>query len=76
MQLYIGFDPKSDSSVNHTVKKLEPCLDEVNKWMSDNYLKLNTSKTEIMVMSSKHHLQNTPIQHVTLVKTSWPLVPR
>ena len=30
MQLYIGFDPKSESSVNHTVKKSEPCLDEVN----------------------------------------------
>ena len=65
MQLYIGFDPKSEGSVNHTVKKLESCLDEVKKWMSDNYLKLNTSKTEIMFMSSRQHLQNTPIEHVT-----------
>ena len=33
--------------------------------MLDNYLKLNTSKTEIMVMSPRQHLQNTPIEHVT-----------
>ena len=31
MQLYIGFDPKSEGGVNHTVKKLESCLDEINK---------------------------------------------
>ena len=64
MQLYIGFDPKSDRSVNHTVKKLEPCLDKVNKWMLDNYMKLN--KTGVMVITSRHHLQNTPIEHMTL----------
>ena len=32
--------------------------------MSNNYLKLNGSKTEIMVSSSRHHLVRKPIEHL------------
>ena len=44
--------------------KVESCLQNVKSWMSDNYLKLNTSKTEVLVVSSSQHLKKSPIKHL------------
>ena len=33
---------------------MSACVNDVTKWMSDNCLKCNGSKTEVMVISSRH----------------------
>ena len=34
-------------------EKLEQCIGEVRQWMKDNFLKLNDSKTEFLVLNSR-----------------------
>ena len=37
-----------------TINAVESCVAEVNMWMESNMLKLNQSKTEVMLFSSTH----------------------
>ena len=39
-----------------TVADLQDCLDSVKHWMDENRLKMNSSKTEIIVFGSRHQL--------------------
>ena len=55
MQIYIEFSPKDKNGLQTALSKLEHCICEVKKWMNDNKLKFNDSKTEFMVLSSPHN---------------------
>ena len=48
-QLYIKFD-LSDSSI--AVDKVNLCISDIKTWMIKNMLKINDSKTEILVLTS------------------------
>ena len=48
-QLYISVEPNNPPALN----SLTVCLSAVNKWMSDNFLKLNEEKTEILLIGPK-----------------------
>ncbi|KAL9972361.1 hypothetical protein ACROYT_G018646 [Oculina patagonica] len=52
-QLYISF--KTDCCVDLEEAKLrvERCVEEIDRWMCNNLLKLNQDKTELVVISSK-----------------------
>ena len=52
-QLYIAFDPLDHENALSTI---ESCIAEIREWMRQNCLKLNDTKTEFMVMGSKHQL--------------------
>ena len=52
-QLYIAFKPSSDLSKSDGIKKLEGCIEDIRKWMTDNLLKLNDDKTELLVITSR-----------------------
>ena len=52
-QLYIAFKPSCPSSKSDGIKKLEGCIGEIRKWMSENMLKLNEDKTEVLVITSR-----------------------
>ena len=41
---------------SEALKKL--CLQDVRLWLASNYLKLNDSKTEFMILGSAHNLRN------------------
>jgi hypothetical protein len=56
-QLYIGFDV--DESEPSKVR-LEACIVKIRAWMSANMLKLNDSKTEYLLIGSKHTLKKVP----------------
>ena len=41
------------SKENAILKQIQACVTEIQAWMSENYLKLNESKTEIIILSRK-----------------------
>ena len=48
-QLYLSVKP---DEVTH-LSKMEACLLDIKEWMSQNFLLLNSDKTEIMVVGPK-----------------------
>ncbi|XP_072023001.1 uncharacterized protein [Amphiura filiformis] len=58
VQLYIEFDPKIPGDAAVAAFKLQACIAELKIWMSTNKLQLNKSKTEFMVLASKHNLKD------------------
>ena len=49
-QLYIDFDEKN---LNKIEEKIQSCLQHIRWWMQQNHLKLNASKTEVLVLNNK-----------------------
>ena len=52
-QLYIAFKPKDLMSRDAAITKIEACAQDIRAWMSNNFLKLNESKTEFIIITSK-----------------------
>jgi len=52
-QLHITVSPVSQMSADNAVTRLEGCLTDIHCWMSQNMLKLNSDKTEIVVIGTK-----------------------
>jgi exonuclease III len=50
-QLYIAFDHKDPSSISKAVETLEACVDDIRIWMIKNRLKMNDSKTEMIIFA-------------------------
>ena len=49
------FKPYAESELS-TVKDLQDCLSSVKDWMDENQLKMNSSKTEIIIFGSRQQL--------------------
>ena len=49
-QIYLSFNRHNSQS---SLEKLEHCIQEVRQWMKENFLKLNDSKTEFLVLNSR-----------------------
>ncbi len=58
-QIYLSMKPGPETT-DQAVIKIQNCIREVGQWMASNFLKLNDSKTEVMVFGAKHKLQ--PLQ--------------
>ena len=50
-QLYVEFNHKDPNSIMAAVESLESCVEDVMIWMLRNRLKMNDSKTEMMVFA-------------------------
>ena len=48
-QLFIPVEPRDSAQI----QKVESCLAAVKSWMSQNFLQLNTGKTELIIIGSK-----------------------
>ena len=53
-QLYIKFDPKSQSSLQESIACVEKCAMDIKIWMSKKMLKLNDDKTEVLSITSPY----------------------
>ena len=62
-QLYFYAEPHSVSSL---VDAVSYCIDEIDKWMSSNRLKLNADKTQFIWLGSSFNLGKVDIQSVNL----------
>ena len=52
-QLYITFKTDFDDDACLAKLRVEHCVEEIDRWMISNKLKLNDDKTELIVFSSK-----------------------
>ena len=50
---YIAFDIKDNSDTITAIEKIQECLADVKRWMLDNKLKLNASKTKVVLFSPR-----------------------
>ena len=53
-QLYLSFDSLSGERQASAVHSIEACASEIDEWMRLNKLKLNSDKSELLVISSKY----------------------
>jgi hypothetical protein len=56
-QLYLSFKM---SEQGDAYTKMEECIDDIRSWMSQNFLCLNDSKTEVIYIGSKYSLKKEP----------------
>jgi hypothetical protein len=52
-QLYVSCDP---DNIESATACMEACIEEIRQWMHENHLKLNDSKTEFLIIGTKHQL--------------------
>ena len=56
-QLYISFHPNRATQFSDVRDRTNRCLAEIKAWMVSNFMKLNESKTELMVIGKSHVLK-------------------
>jgi hypothetical protein len=55
-QLYLAFQPGNSSSELHAKTTMEGCIEDVRRWMAENRLFMNDSKTEFMIIGTPQQL--------------------
>lgn len=65
-QLYLSFRPNDISSQDHAIAALEACISDVRSWLIYNRLLINDSKTEFLVVGSRHQLSKIAIDSITV----------
>ena len=53
-KLYLSFETSSPEDLSTCTSALEDCVKDIDLWMLNNKLKLNSGKTEIIVFSSSY----------------------
>jgi hypothetical protein len=62
-QLFLIFPPSESAS---SITRMQDCIQDVRVWMEQNFLKLNDSKTEFLVISSHHN--TSALKHVNSIR--------
>ena len=57
-QLYISFHPNRPSELADVKDRINSCLAEIKSWMFRNFMKLNESKTELLVLGKPKILRD------------------
>jgi len=70
-QLYMRTTPTSPASLSRST--LTTCLEEIEKWMKLNFLQLNSSKTEAILVGIPHQLHSSTITCITFSGQNIPL---
>ena len=70
IQLYMPLsNPSIPGYVAADCVRLEHCLADMNRWMSTNFLKLNSDKTNIMVFGTKSRIQRVLLPTINVAGT-------
>ena len=56
-QLYLSFQPNSEVNQVEAVNVMERCIASIGNWMKLDKLKLNSDKTEIILIGTKPQLK-------------------
>jgi len=73
-QLYISLDPDNELNFSSSLKNLEYCIADIRLWMTQNLLKLNDNKTNILYLASSHWVKSLRHQHYRWVHLRLPLM--
>ena len=65
MQLFLFFESISPQSRKQSVQIIQSCMKDIDEWITINKLKLNKSRTELIVIGSQHR-PKTEIEALTL----------
>jgi len=65
-QLYVSFDLDSRDDCDMAVSKIEHCIEDVRVWMTQNKLKLNDDKSELLFISSSWQKRKSPVTDLTI----------
>ena len=65
-QLHIALDPNSEKSQSSAKEKIESCVSSISSWMTENRLKLNSEKTEFMLIGTKHQLSKMTFSSINI----------
>ena len=63
-QIYLSFN-HSQQHAESAINCIESCIDDIRQWMNDNFLKINDTKTEFMLIGSPQQLSKVSIPFVT-----------
>jgi len=74
IQLYIAFDHKDPSSISKAVETLEACVDDIRIWMIKNRLKMNDSKSEMIIFAPPRTKISNLCITVGTVALLWPVL--
>ena len=67
--IYSSFKPRTPSELQ-TIAKQEQCLESVKTWMSQNRLKMNDDKTEVILFGHRSQLKKCDTTHVKVGSTA------
>ena len=70
-QLYVEFNPLYHNMAN-IEESLIKCLEEVKAWMSNNKLKLNPDKTEVLTVQKRNNFSPTTVKAIQLEEGKEP----
>ena len=56
-QLYVSFSPEDNCGEEEAIVAMERCIKDIQKWMKEAKLQLNTDKTELLLIGTKQQLQ-------------------
>ena len=56
-QIYLSFRPSDKAEPDLSRSRIELCVQDINRWMTANKLKLNNDKTDLLVFTARHRPQ-------------------
>jgi exonuclease III len=68
-QIYLSFKAQDQSSFDENLLKIENCIVSIKSWMSENMLKLNDDKTEVLFITSPYYQKKLNFRQVKVNQT-------
>ena len=66
LYIYISFKQADGHSVVLSVEKIQQCYLDIKAWMTQNLLKLNDDKTELLLLMRRNLRNVSPVSHIDL----------
>ena len=63
-QLYGSFSPADENGWSDAIVAMESCVRVIRKWMQENGLLMNETKTEFLLTGTKQQLAKVNVDHV------------
>ena len=68
-QNYITFRPTVQGNEDEKIAQLEACISEIRLWIKTNFLKLNDSKTEVIMFGTQQNLTKVKTKQIHVGNT-------
>ena len=69
-QLYLAFSPAVQGEDEFVFKAMADCIQDLRKWMIEDWLMLNDDKTELMLIGTRQQLKKVNLNSITVGNTT------